>query len=179
MKKSVVYDFIDSQNLNLGASKDICRGGKKIYKGWKLDFTEFIKYLTTDFNVSKAFIFIGKVSGNEKLYRYLKRAGYNLVFKPTVIASKEKTKGNVDAELVLQAMIDLKKYDGAVIVTSDGDFSCLVKYLNGVGKLKRLLAASRYGCSKYLRQAAGSKVDYMDDLRNKLEYKKWKAPHKD
>ena len=69
-------------------------------------------------------------------------------------------------------MIYLKKYDAAVIVTNDGDFSCLVKYLNEVGKLKRLLAASRYGCSKYLRQAAGSKVDYMDDLKNKLEHRK-------
>ncbi len=81
-------------------------------------------------------------------------------------------KANVDAELVLQAMIDINKYDGAVIVTSDGDFTCLVKHLDNSGKLKRLLAASRGGCSKYLRIAAGSKVDYMDNLKFKLEYKK-------
>ena len=108
----------------------------------------------------------------ERLYANLKRYGFELIFKPPIKDKDGNYKGNVDAELVLQAMIDLKEYDGAVIVTSDGDFSCLVKYLNEVGKLKRLLAASRYGCSKYLRQAAGSKVDYMDDLKNKLEYKK-------
>ena len=68
-------------------------------------------------------------------------------------------------------MIDFNKYDEAVIVTSDGDFSCVVKHLESNGKLKRLLAASRGGCSKYLRIAAGSKVDYMDDLKHKLEYK--------
>jgi hypothetical protein len=69
-------------------------------------------------------------------------------------------------------MIDIDKYEGAVIITSDGDFSCLVKYLNAIGKLKRLLSASKGGCSRYLRIAAGSKVDYMDNLRTRLEYKK-------
>ncbi len=95
-----------------------------------------------------------------------------MIFKPPIKDKYGNYKGNVDAELVLQAMIDFKNYDGAVIVTSDGDFGCLVKHLNRVGKLKRLLAASKGGCSKYLRKEAGSKVDYMDNLKHKLEYKK-------
>ncbi len=73
-------------------------------------------------------------------------------------------------------MIDVNKYDGAVIVTSDGDFTCLVKHLNTIGKLERLLAASKLGCSRYLRRAAGNKIDYMDNLRNKLEYKMKSTP---
>ena len=113
---------------------------------------------------------MGEVPGMEKLHLNLKEYGFELIFKPPVKDSHGNYKGNIDAELVLQAMIDLGDYDGAVIVTSDGDFSCLVKYLSEAGKLERLLAASRYGCSRYLRQAAGSRVDYMDDLRNKLEY---------
>lgn len=48
-----------------------------------------------------------------------------------------KPKGNVDAELVLQAMIDYRDYERAVIVTSDGDFACLVRYLYEEGKLER------------------------------------------
>ena len=93
-----------------------------------------------------------------------------MIYKPPIRDKYGNYKGNVDAELVLQTMIDINKYDGAVIVTSDGDFSCLVKYLNSIGKLKRLLAASKGGCSKYLRIAAGSKVDYMDNLKCKLEH---------
>lgn len=50
-----------------------------------------------------------------------------------------KPKGNVDAELVLQAMIDYRDYERAVIVTSDGDFACLVRYLYEEGKLERVL----------------------------------------
>jgi len=140
--------------------------------GWKLDYRKFRQYLADKYNASHAYYFIGKVPGMEQLYSNLQSYGFDLIFKPPIKDRHGNYKGNVDAELVLQAMIDINGYDGAVIITSDGDFSCLVKYLNSAGKLKRLLAASRGGCSKYLRIAAGSKVDYMDNLKFRLEYKK-------
>ncbi len=87
-----------------------------------------------------------------------------------------KPKGNIDAELVLQAMIDIDKYNQAVIVSSDGDFSCLVKYLIEQGKFLKVLASSRHGCSSLLGKAAGTSIDFLDDLRNKLEYKKRETP---
>ena len=161
-KPQTNYAFIDGNNLHLSV----------INIGWKVDYRKFRNHLADKYNVVSAYYFIGQVPEMEWLYTILRGYGFELKFKPPIKDKDGNYKGNVDAELVLQAMIDLKKYDGAVIVTSDGDFSCLVKYLNGVGKLKRLLAASRYGCSKYLRQAAGSKVDYMDDLKSKLEYRK-------
>jgi hypothetical protein len=53
-KKETVYAFIDSQNLNLGTSKDIIRNRKKIYDGWKLDYKKFRKYLKDKYRVEKA-----------------------------------------------------------------------------------------------------------------------------
>jgi uncharacterized LabA/DUF88 family protein len=161
-KPQVNYAFIDGNNLHLSV----------INIGWKLDYKKFRQYLADKYNIKKAYYFIGKVPGMEQLYSNLRRYGFELIFKPPIIDSKGDYKANVDAELVLQAMIDINKYDGVVIVTSDGDFACLVRYLNNIGKLARLLAASKGGCSKYLRIAAGSRVDYMDNLKNKLEYKK-------
>ncbi len=161
-KRQTNYAFIDGNNLHLSV-KNI---------GWKLDYRKFRNHLADKYNVVKAYYFIGEVPGMESLYSNLKRYGFELIFKPPIHDKDGNYKGNVDAELVLQAMIDFNNYDGAVIITSDGDFSCLVKYLNEAEKLKRLLAASRYGCSRYLRQAAGSRVDYMDDLKSKLEYRK-------
>ncbi len=155
------YAFIDANNLYLSI-----RG-----LGWKLDYSKFRRYLTDKYDVSRAYYFIGEVPGMETLYSSLKSYGFELIFKPPIIDKYGNYTGNVDAELVLQAMIDLNDYEGAIVVTSDGDFACLIKYLVSVNKLKRLLAASRRGCSKHLRIAAGSKVDYMDELRNKLEYK--------
>ena len=164
-KPQTNYAFIDGNNLHLSV----------IYIGWRLDYRKFRQYLADKYDVVQAYYFIGEVPGMEQLYSNLRKYGFDLIFKPPIKDKHGNYKGNVDAELVLQAMIDFDNYDGAVIVTSDGDFSCLVKYLNRAGKLKRLLAASKGGCSKYLRKEAGSKVDYMDNLKPKLEHKKVKS----
>jgi len=137
-RKTNIYAFIDSQNLNLGTSKDIYKSGRKIYSGWKLDYKKFRKYLTDKFRVSRAFLFIGYIKQNEYLYKRLHTFGYELVFKPTVKDSQGKPKGNVDAELVLHASaIEYANYDKAVIVSGDGDFYCLHTYLE---KNKKILS---------------------------------------
>jgi len=52
-------------------------------------------------------------------------------------------KGNVDAELVLHAMIEYKNYDKAIIVSGDGDFHCLIEYLEEKGKLFKIIAPNK------------------------------------
>ena len=84
------YAFIDSQNLNLGVRA----------LGWHLDFGRFRVYLQEKYNVLKAFLFIGYVPGNERLYTSLQNQGYLVVFKPTLILPNGVVKGNVDAELL-------------------------------------------------------------------------------
>jgi hypothetical protein len=51
------------------------------------------------------------------MYSFFQDAGYHLIFKPVLSLKNGTTKGNVDAELVLQAIIDIDKYDKAVIIT--------------------------------------------------------------
>ncbi len=74
MKKETVYAFIDSQNLNLGVRS----------QGWKLDWRKFRQYLRNKYNVTKAYLFIGQVVGNELLYGALQEFGFILIFKPTL-----------------------------------------------------------------------------------------------
>ncbi len=156
------YAFIDSQNLNLGVQSE----------GWKIDYRKLRLYLKNKYNVSKAFIFIGKVSGNAKLYNSLKRSGFILVFKPTVayIENGKKTmKGNVDAELVLYAAAKLyNKYDKAIIVSGDGDFYCLADYLVENNKLLHILVPNK----KYSKLLRGftKYIARLDVLKNKLAY---------
>jgi uncharacterized LabA/DUF88 family protein len=69
-------------------------------------------------------------------------------------------------------MIEVQKYDRAIIMTSDGDFACLVRYLKQQGKLERVLSPNKKGCSILLRKAAGEKMGYLDDVRDKIGYKK-------
>lgn len=168
--KPIVYAFIDSQNLNLGTSKDIYRNKKLIYKGWKLDFRKFRKYLSDKFRVNKAFLFIGYIKQNEKLYQSLKAFGYQLVYKPAVNDNEGKPKGNVDAELVLHSSaIEYSNYDQAIIVSGDGDFLCLVEFLRKKEKLKGIIIPNRYSESSLLK-AFGNFKTFINREKEKLEF---------
>jgi uncharacterized LabA/DUF88 family protein len=116
-KKEAVFAFIDSNNLNLGIKS----------LGWKLDFKKFRIYLREKYNVSTAYLFIGYLPTHQDLYSSLQKAGFVLIFKPTLPDEDGNVKSNVDADLVLQAMVDYKNYDKVVIVSSDRDFYSLVK----------------------------------------------------
>jgi uncharacterized LabA/DUF88 family protein len=156
------YAFIDSQNLNLGIQK----------LGWKLDYRRLRVYLAEKYGVKKAYIFIGFVALNQSLYDHLQEAGFILKFKPTIPDADGKIKGNIDADLVLRAVLELNDYAKAVIVSSDGDFYSLVQYLYENNKLKVVLSPDKEHCSNLLRQTAKEKIWFMDNLRDKLEYKK-------
>lgn len=155
-----IYAFIDSQNLNLGI----------LDQGWKLDYKRFLVYLKQKYNVEKAFLFIGYISANQKLYDFLKKSGYKLIFKPTVLDGNGKAKGNVDAELVLYSVrIEYENYSKAVIISGDGDFQCLVKYLAKQNKLSKVLVPNQKKYSKLLSEHRKYLV-FMNDLREKLSY---------
>ena len=155
------FAFIDGQNLHLGV-RDL---------GWSLNYKRFRVYLKDKYSVSKAYLFIGYVPENQELYKSLQEYGYVLVFKPILIPKDGKPKGNVDADLVLRAMIEYPNYDKAIIVTSDGDFYSLVEYLYSKNKLKIVLASHKKKCSILLQKKAREKIDFMDNLKSKLEYK--------
>ncbi len=163
------YAFIDSQNLNLSVRNDLFRKRKKIYIGWRLDFARFFIYLQAKYGVTKAFLFIGYRKQYKRLYKNLESAGYALIFKPT-LDSQGKTKGNVDAELVLHTADKIRQYRKAVIVTGDGDFHCLVEYLIVKKKLYKLLIPNQYGYSSLLRKFK-KHISFINVLRNKLERK--------
>ena len=160
--KPIVYAFIDSQNLNLAIRN----------QGWKLDFKKFRRYLKEKYNTKKAYLFIGYVAGNELLYKKLQEDGFILVLKPTLVFPDGTVKGNVDAELVLHTMIEFSTYDHAVVVTGDGDFHCLVNYLNRNDKLLKLLIPNSRRYSSLLKPFAPNKIDFMNNLRDKLASKK-------
>ena len=166
LKQENNYAFIDGQNLNLGIKG----------LGWSLDFRKFRIYLREKYSVQKAYYFIGFVPGNSDLYAALQGYGYILIFKPTFRNADGKIKGNCDAELVLQSMIDLNNYQKAVIISGDGDFHCLIKYLREKDKLKTVLAPDRNKYSGLLKKAAGSNLTFMNDLKSKLEYLNEKTP---
>lgn len=159
------FAFIDSQNLNLGVQS----------LGWKLDWRKFRQYLRNKYNVEKAYLFIGQLAGNESLYKYLQECGYILIFKPTLYHYEGKrlvVKGNVDAELVMHTMIEFKNYEKAIIVSGDGDFYCLIEYLEERRKLLKVLVPSKHFSSLLRKFNQNNYIVRMDLLQDSLELKK-------
>lgn len=161
------YAFIDAQNLHMAIEK----------LGWKVDYLRFRKYLKEHYKIEKAYMFMGFKPTEQQLYGFLQSAGFVIIFKPILELKNSIVKGNCDAELVLQAMIDYKNYDKALVVTGDGDFYCLIKYLQENKKLLAVLAPTHKNCSSLLTKILQGNLSLVSDLKKKIQYRpKKKTP---
>jgi uncharacterized LabA/DUF88 family protein len=161
IKKEKIYAFIDINNLYL-AIKDL---------GWKIDFERFAIYLKDKYKVSEIYAFIGYVLGNESLYTALQKKGYIVIFKPTLISENGQIKGNCDGELILHCMIEYNNFDKAIIISGDGDFHCLIEYLEEQNKLLKVGIPNKRKFSALLKRFR-QHFFFICDLKFKLEYKK-------
>lgn len=155
------FAFIDSQNVNLSVQA----------QKWKLDFRKFRQYLKDDLGVDKAFIFLGYLPGNEKLFTNLQEFGFIVMFKPLIDHGINILKGNVDADMVLHTMIEINNYDEAVLITGDGDFFGLLEYLDQRKKLGKLVVPNKNTYSALLKKFRDKTV-FLTDLKGKLELKR-------
>lgn len=155
------YAFIDMQNLYSALEQ----------QGWKMDWKKFFVFLEEKHQVRLAYIFMGFLPENTHFYQFLQKIGYKLIFKEVGVFNG-KVKGNVDVELAVQTMIDLPHYDQAIIVSNDGDFSYLVKYLIYKQKLKFVLCSSPRQSSGFLKKIAKKKIVFLDDKKALLSYEK-------
>ncbi|MEX0748487.1 MAG: NYN domain-containing protein [Candidatus Saccharimonadales bacterium] len=157
------YAFIDGQNLNMGVQS----------LGWKLDYKKFRDLLESDFDVTRAYMFVGFMEEQQPLYNALQEAGFILVFKPLIRHGDSEIKGNVDAEMVLQVMIDINNYDQAVIITGDGDFAGLIRHLVSAKKLKQIVIPNKDKYSSLfdrMEEFDSKHVTYMNDIRKRVQY---------
>jgi len=161
------YAFIDGQNLHKGIQE----------LGWSLDYRRFRIYLKEKYDVGKTFIVMGYVATNAELYTALQNYGYTLIFKPILTYKDGKVKGNCDADLVLNVMTRIGEFEQAVIVSGDGDFYCLIKYLNDRSKLRMILVPDENSYSALLKSFAAGRLAGINVQRKKLEYRK--TPRKD
>ena len=172
-KKPNNYAFIDSQNLNLGVQKN----------GWKMDWHKLRIWLSENYGVTKAYMFIGYMSENETLYQQMYDHGFLVVLKPTLEImqvdkpgdkpreekDKVPVKGNIDADLVLHAMKELPNYDKAIIVSGDGDFFGLIEHLAQLNKLRAIMTPNhRYSM---LLKPFESYIENLENHSRELSYR--------
>lgn len=165
------FAYIDANNLH--------RGVKTL--GWELDYGRFRVWLSDKYGVEKAYIFIGHLSKNKDLYDKLKKAGFDLVYKDVTFDNTGRVKGNCDSDLITRAMSDSYEniMNKAVLVSSDGDYSPLVKFWKKRGQLETILSPREPNkCSKLLKRM-NVPIAYISDQRFLLAAENEKAPGED
>lgn len=163
------FAYIDGANLHKAL----------LELGWtNFDYLRFRVWLADKYNVSRAYIFIGLIPKFKNLYRYLQEAGFTLIFKEVVYDGVGKPKGNCDADLVLQAVIDSyeNSFEKAIIVAGDGDYASLVKFLMDKDKIDVVLSPNTEKKCSILIKRTGVKIAYIYNQKSILSTQKEKAP---
>ncbi len=160
--------FIDGQNLYMNTTAN----------GWKIDLKRFRIYLKNQYNVEKAYYFLGAVDeNNQGIYELIQEAGFILIFREHSQAMIGKKKGNVDTDIVFTIMAKIaekEKFDNIVLVSGDGDYFKMVRYLVGKKRFCKLLSPNRHSTSSLYRIFTPKYVDFLDNIgvKNKIEYRK-------
>lgn len=171
VKKDNNFAYIDAANLHKGVNE----------LGWGLDYKRFRIWLREKYSIKTAYLFIDLIPKYKDLYKYLQECGYTLIFKEVVYDGKGSPKGNCDADLVLQVTRDVYENNckKVIIVTSDGDYAGLVKFLQEKTKIISILSPNIESKCSILLKRLGISIVYLNDKKSLLLDKKEKAPNKD
>lgn len=163
MKRKNNFAYIDGANLYKGTES----------LSWEFDYKRFRTWLREKYGAEQAYIFLGLVPKYKDLYTRLQELGYTLVFKEVIFDGEGKAKGNCDADLVVRAMQDAyeNKFTKAILVSSDGDFAPLVKFLISKGKMEVILSPYETKKCSVLLKRTGVKIAYIADQQSILEHK--------
>lgn len=154
------YAFIDNHNLYKSLED----------AGWRLNYRRFRKYLTDKFNVTKAILYVGYLRKYQKMYCSFREYGFKVGFRYVSIDPVEGVKGNVDADLIVDALTRWNFYDKAIIVAGDGDYYCLIKHLKRHKKLEKIMIPNRNDFSYLLSKFSGDLM-FMNEMTKKLGLK--------
>ncbi len=163
--------YIDGNNLY--------RSAKEL--GYDIDYKKFRGWLRQKYDPARVYLFIGLIPDRTSFYNHLQECGFDLVFKQTVSVGRT-IKGNCDAELVLKTVSDFytKVCDSCILVTGDGDFGCLVEFLQHNNALDRIISPDEKKCSVLLKNK-NSEITFLNKLYHKFStpMQKEKAPDAD
>lgn len=180
--------FIDAQNLYLGTTKcSPCADAQGIdFKSmkmsnckcgfaWKVDLARFRIYLRDKYNVSEAYYVLGYVHDeNGQLYQDIQKAGYIVLFKEHNYLARSTKKGNVDTDIVFEAMknlVDNKHFNKIVMVSGDGDYQKLIQYLISKGRFSKILFPNRMFASSLYKKLGSEYFDYLENLKSYIALK--------
>ena len=169
-KAITIYVFVDASNV-WNAVKSV----KKF-----IEYKYLKDYFRKTFNACEVAIFYYDAypkdgtreysgDGKHKFFTYLKKGlGFTVRKKElkriSVISEGEEViieKGNMDVEITIDALHNIKKYDTAILFSGDADFLALVNYIKNSGK-KVYIFSSKNNISHELKTGSNGYFDLRD-----------------
>ncbi len=116
-------------------------------------------------------ILIGRHLRRVRFYLRLKNFGYELHLKPVKLYEQEdgttRRKANCDVDMAFYLMKEKDNFERVVVLSGDGDFLPVLKYLRDIGKEVIILARGPR-TAKEIRQFAGSNFRDFEYLKYRL-----------
>lgn len=133
--------------------------------------TEVLKNKAKEMNEAQILL-IGKHLQRIRFYIRLERFGYKLFLKPVKLYEQEdgstKRKANCDVDMAFHLMKEKDNFDRAIVLSGDGDFLPVLKYLREIKKEIIILSRGER-TAREIRQFAGSNFRDFEYLKNRLK----------
>ena len=131
-------------------------------------------YFKKNYQLDNVYFYFAYLKDNKKqqsFFNKLRQWGYKIRTKEVkLIRQSDGTilkKGNLDVELTIDAVRDLKFYSTAILMSGDSDFHALIKFLQGKNK-KVVVISSKGHVSFELLKAADKYINF-NSLREFVE----------
>ena len=141
---------------------------------WQLDFKKLMDHFKNNYQLDKVYFYFAYIKDDKKqqsFFAKLRQWGYKIKTKEVkLIRQKDGTilkKGNLDVELTIDAVKDLRFYSTAILMSGDSDFHALVRYLQSKSK-KVVVISSKGHVAKELLNSADKYINF-NSLRESVE----------
>lgn len=158
--------FIDGQNLHLGTKAD----------GWAVDHYKFRTFLEEKYEITEAYYFLGYASKeNLFLYSMLRDAGFILLFKDEPWGLKNNKRGNVDCDIIFEAMkalLENKNLHKIYLVSGDGDYKKLLDFLIDKEAFGKILFPNQRFASSIYKNLNRKYIAFLSNsvVKERIEY---------
>ncbi|OGY58851.1 MAG: hypothetical protein A3F24_02455 [Candidatus Colwellbacteria bacterium RIFCSPHIGHO2_12_FULL_44_17] len=116
-------------------------------------------------------LLIGRHLQRTRFYLRLEKFGYELILKPVKLYDQEdgttKRKANCDVDMTFCLMRYKDNFNRVIILSGDGDFLPVTKYLREIGKDVTILGRGKR-TAKEIKQFAGNDFRDFEYLKNRL-----------
>ncbi|OIO16165.1 MAG: hypothetical protein COX44_03270 [Candidatus Portnoybacteria bacterium CG23_combo_of_CG06-09_8_20_14_all_37_13] len=103
---------------------------------WKIDYQKLKKYLEKECDLVCLYFYTGKIGENHKQNKFIKKMqkyGYIVRSKEVKIIKVApnviERKGDLDAELIIDALKNINNFDTCILMSGDSDFASLIDEL--------------------------------------------------